>query len=204
MTGRLVPAALALVLASALALPGAAQEASDTHLKAHVHDAAAASASKSETKGETESTVTLEGNFDPATKVEGQVLQVVFGERAVFTLGAEGLPVLVAAEKGQLAVAHKEGAVTETFTAPEKGQLAVALDGSAEKQASYLRIWNSLDYPVAYQAILVTLRAGKLVARPAKVCAAPAKGARYEIWPQPVVAVALSRFSRAASAQACG
>ena len=189
--------AFALLCAALSAPPALAQDAAP-HSQLEALHAAKPGAPVKDTP------VVLDAAFDPSTKVDGQVLQVLFGERAVFTLGADLAPVLVAAEKGQLAVAHPEGTATETFTKPEPGQLAVALDGSAEKQASYLRIWNSLDYPVAYQVILVTLRGGKLVARPGKACAAPAKGARYEIWPQPVVAVALSKFSRAASAQACG
>lgn len=193
MFGRFVVAA---ALAALLVQSAAAQNAPSRVSLKDLHAAPSAASG-------VEPLSVVDTAFDRATKVEGEVLQVIFRERAVFRLEGQ-TPILLAAEKGQLAAAHPEGTVTDSFNPPEPGTLAVALDGSAEKAASYLRIWNGLDYPVAYRAILVTFRGGKLVARPAKVCAAPAKGARYEIWPQPVVAVALSKFTRASSAEACG
>lgn len=146
----------------------------------------------------------VKGYFDPKTKiVEGPALQVVFGERAVFHLNENGEPVLDRVEKGKLAVAHPPGAAKESFTKPAAGKLAVALDGSAEKKASYLKIWNGLDYPVAYRAGVLVLVKGKLAPFAAKVCAVPAGGTTYETWPRPVVAVAVASFAKAKDDKTC-
>lgn len=135
--------------------------------------------------------------------VEGPALQVVFGERAVFHLDEVGAPVLDAVQKGSLAMAHPAGAVTETFAAPGPGKLAVALDGSSEKKASYLKIWNGLDHPVLYRAGVLAYTGGSLKPMTVKVCAAPSGGTDAMTWPMPIAAVVVARFSPAPSAEAC-
>ncbi|MDB5444702.1 MAG: hypothetical protein JWQ97_19 [Phenylobacterium sp.] len=143
--------------------------------------------------------------FDPHTRiVEGPALQVVFGERALFHLDDKGAPVLDEVQKGPLAVAHPAGAVQESFAAPKPGQLAAALDGSAEKSASYLKIWNGLDHAVAYRAGILAYSAdGGLHPATVKVCAVPADGTNYQTWPVPVVAVALASFTPAPDDKSC-
>lgn len=143
------------------------------------------------------------GAFDRTTKIDGPILQVVFGQRAVFHLGEDGRPQIDKVETGQLAVAHPAGSATETFAKPDAGQLAVALDGSAEKKASYLKIWNGLPYPVIYKAGVLVLTNGVLEPSQVRICAVPAGQSHYETWPRPVVAVAMGSFTRAASDNAC-
>ncbi|MEO8113333.1 MAG: hypothetical protein ABI655_03055 [Phenylobacterium sp.] len=148
-------------------------------------------------------TAPADGFFQPVTKLDGRTLQLVFGERAVIHLDVDGAPVLDGVEKGKLAIAHRLGTVAETFGKPEPGQIAVALDGSAEKKASYLKVWNGLDRPLAYRAGLLVLQQGKLVPVTVKVCAVPAGAVSYETWPRPVVAVALGSFEVTADDKAC-
>ena len=135
--------------------------------------------------------------------VEGPALQVIFGERAVFHLDDKGQPVLDDVQKGQLAMAHPTGTVKETFDPPGDGKLAVALDGSPEKQASYLKIWNGLDHPVLYHAGVLAYVGGALKPMSVKVCAAPAGGTGSMTWPMPIAAVVVANFSAAPSATAC-
>jgi hypothetical protein len=135
--------------------------------------------------------------------VDGPALQVVFGERAVFHLDDKGEPVLDSVEKGPLAMAHPAGAVKETFAPPGPGKLALALDGSPEKKASYLKIWNGLDHPVLYHAGVLALVDGKLTPVTVKVCAAPAGAASSQTWPMPVAAAVVANFSPAADDKAC-
>jgi hypothetical protein len=134
---------------------------------------------------------------------QGPALQIVFGERAVFHLDAKGEPVLDEAQKGQLAMAHPPGAVKETFAPPGPGKLAIAIDGSAEKQASYLKIWNGLDHPVIYHAGVLAFVKGKLTPMTVKVCAAPARGINDQTWPMPVQAIAVANFTAAPSDNTC-
>lgn len=134
--------------------------------------------------------------------VDGPALQVVFGERAVFRLDGAA-PVLESVEKGALSVAHPAGAVQESFAPPAAGQLAVALDGSPEKQASYLKIWNGLDHAVLYRAGVLAYVDGKLTPITVKVCAAPAGGTNVQTWPMPVAAVVVANFSAAPAPAAC-
>lgn len=136
--------------------------------------------------------------------VEGPALQVVFGERAVFHLDEAGAPVLDEVEKGPLAMAHPAGTVKETFAAPGPGKLAVALDGSPQKRASYLKIWNGLDHPVLYRAGVLAYENGALKPATVRVCAAPAKGTTAETWPAPIAAVVVANFKPVADAKACG
>ena len=135
--------------------------------------------------------------------VGGPALQVVFGERAVFHLNDKGEPVLDDVQKGQLAMAHPAGAVKETFDPPGDGKLAVALDGSPEKQASYLKIWNGLDHPVLYHAGVLAYVGGVLKPMTVKVCAAPAGGTNSMTWPMPLAAAVVANFSAAPSPTAC-
>src|SRR5687767_8808190 len=44
--------------------------------------------------------------FEPKTLVQGDTLQVLLGQRAVFRLDSKNLPVLVKVEEGKLAAAH--------------------------------------------------------------------------------------------------
>jgi hypothetical protein len=135
--------------------------------------------------------------------VDGPALQVIFGERAVFHLDAKGAPVLDGVETGPLAMAHPTGSVKEVFAAPGPGKLAVALDGSPEKQASYLKIWNGLDHPVLYHAGVLAYVDGALKPMSVKVCAAPASGTNSMTWPMPIAAAVVANFSAAASDAAC-
>ena len=192
---------LALVL-SVLAL-AAAQPAEEAPAATSVPGAPTASKDPEALKSETPAAQAKAPIFDPVVKVDGKALQVVHGARAVFHLTDAGDPVLDKAEKGQLAIAHPLGKVTEAFEAPGKGQIAVALDGSAEKKASYLKIWNGLDYPLIYRAGVLVLNRGKLEPGNVKVCAVPPGGTHHETWPRPVVAVALATFTRAADVKTC-
>lgn len=130
------------------------------------------------------------------TKVDGTALQVVFGERAVFTLAAEDrTPRLLAIEPGRLAIAHPPGQVVDILGPPPGGRMAAALDGSAEKGASFLRLWNSLDRPVAYRAEALVLRAGHITRLAAPVCVIAPGQIRTLTWPSALAAVWLSRFA---------
>jgi len=144
------------------------------------------------------------GGFSGKTEiVPGPALQVVFGERAVFHLDDKGEPVLDSVEKGQLAMAHPAGEVKETFEAPGAGKLAIALDGSPQKKASYLKIWNGLDHAVLYRAGVLAYAAGALKPITVKVCAAPAGGTNSQTWPAPIAAVAVASFTASPSDTAC-
>jgi hypothetical protein len=130
------------------------------------------------------------------TMVEDGALQVVFGERAIFLLSADdGEPRLSDIQQGRLEIAHPQGAVRETFAAPPKGRLAAALDGSAEKGSSYLKVWNGTDKPVAYRAQAMVLRGGKILPLAAPVCAVMPGETRTQSWPSAIAAVVLSRFT---------
>jgi hypothetical protein len=144
--------------------------------------------------------------FDPVTKVDGETLQVVFGQRAVFHLGDGGRPAIDAVETGQLADAHLKGVAKETFAPPDAGKIAAALDGSAEKQVSILKLWNGLPHPIEYRLATLSLNAGKLDIQPVKPCVLAPGQVYTQSWPQPVVAVALTRFAEpdgAGDAPAC-
>lgn len=144
------------------------------------------------------------GVFSAKTEmVAGPALQVVFGERAVFHLDAKGEPVLDSVEKGPLAMAHPTGEVKESFAAPGAGKLAIALDGSPQKKASYLKIWNGLDHPVLYRAGVLAYEGGVLKPVTVRVCAAPAGGVNSQTWPAPIAAVVVANFSVAANDTAC-
>jgi hypothetical protein len=136
--------------------------------------------------------------FDPKTKVDGPALQVILGERAVFRIDDKGMPKLDSVEAGKLVAAHPAGSVTETFTSPGAGRLAAALDGSAERKATALKIWNGLDYAVDYNAVALTVRRGEtLTPTRVAICAVQPGETRTEVWPAPVVAVGLMGFKAA-------
>lgn len=137
------------------------------------------------------------------TLVQGETLQVVLGQRAVFRLDDKGLPVLTRVEEGKLAAAHPEGEVTEAFEPPAEGEFAVALDGSAEVRATILKVWNQTGQALDYGAIALIMRQGKVTPLPAPVCAVPAHAIRTETWKRPVVAVGLTRFRPTATARPC-
>lgn len=137
------------------------------------------------------------------TMIQGETLQVVLGQRAIFHLDDKGLPVLDRVETGKLAEAHPEGEVTESFEPPGDGQIAVALDGSAEKRASVLKIWNATGKALDYAAIALIPRQGQISPEPAPVCDVSAQSLRTQIWPRPVLAVGLMRFKPIDVAQPC-
>jgi len=137
------------------------------------------------------------------TLVQGDTLQVVLGQRALFRLDSKGQPVLAKVEEGKLAAAHPAGAVTEAFEPPPEGQFAVALDGSAEVRATILKVWNQTGKPLDYGAIALVMRQGKVTPTVAPVCAVPPRSVRTETWKRPVVAVGLTRFKQPATAKAC-
>lgn len=137
------------------------------------------------------------------TMIQGETLQVVLGQRAIFHLDDKGLPVLDRVETGKLAEAHREGEVTESFEPPADGQIAVALDGSAEKRASVLKIWNATGKALDYAAIALIPRQGQISPEPAPVCDVSAQSLRTQIWPRPVLAVGLMRFKLIDVAQPC-
>ena len=141
--------------------------------------------------------------IEQKTLVQGDTLQVVLGQRALFRLDDKGLPVLAKVEEGKLAAAHPEGAVTETFEPPAEGEIAVALDGSAEVRATVLKVWNQTGKPLDYGAIALIMRQGKVTPTAAPVCAVPPRSVRTETWKRPVVAVGLTRFKQPAKVRAC-
>lgn len=142
--------------------------------------------------------------FEPRTLVDGETLQVVRGQRALFMLDDKGLPVLLRVEEGLLAEAHPPGTVSDTFKPPARGQIAVALDGSAETRASILKVWNETDRAIDYRAIALVFGAGgKLTPAPAPVCAAPPRSIRIETWRRPIVAAALNHFNETVATRAC-
>lgn len=144
-------------------------------------------------------------SFKPETLVDGETLQIVLGQRALFRLDDRGQPVLFKVEKGQLAAAHPDGAVKETFAPPPDGQIAAALDGSAEKRATVLKIWNRTDKPLDYRAMALILnKENKLTPSPAPVsCSLPPRSVHIETWRAPIVAVGLGRFKEAVTTKAC-
>ena len=132
--------------------------------------------------------------LDPRTKVEGEAVQVVLGQRAVFHLDADGKPVLNGVEAGRVDLATPNDA-GETYKGPGVGKLAFALDSSPEKRQSIMKVWNGLARPVAYEAEITALRRGQLMKRMATICTVPAGGATHEVWPDPIVSVTLSKFA---------
>lgn len=135
----------------------------------------------------------IAAGVDPKTKVEGEAVQVMFGQRAVLRLDSEGHPGLEAVEIGRIDRAAPASA--EVFKGVGPGQLAFALDASSEKRVSMLKVWNALTTPVAFEAEITALRGGQLMKKKEPACAVEAGGAAYETWPDPIIAVTVTGFA---------
>ncbi|CAN7251107.1 hypothetical protein LJR164_001083 [Phenylobacterium sp. LjRoot164] len=131
--------------------------------------------------------------LDPHTKVENGLVQVLTGQRAVVRLDEAGQPALDDVEAGRVGMASADG--KETYNGAGAGKLAFALDASVEKRQSILKIWNGLTRPLAYEAEITALRGGKLMKRMSTICTVPAGAVGYEVWPDPVISVTLSKFA---------
>ncbi|MBR7619003.1 hypothetical protein JKL49_06335 [Phenylobacterium sp. 20VBR1] len=131
--------------------------------------------------------------FDPHTKLVGESVQVMSGQRATLDIAGDK-PVLVAVETGHVDMALPDG-TPDTYKLLAPGKVAFAVDGSAAKKQSYLKIWNGRPHAVGYLAEITAIREGKLAKRMAQVCAVPGAGTNYEMWPDPVIAVTLSKIA---------
>lgn len=131
--------------------------------------------------------------LDPHTKAENGLVQVMTGQRAVIRLDDAGQPTLDDVEVGRVGMASADG--KETYKGAGAGKLAFALDASVEKRQSILKIWNGLTRPVAYEAEITALRGGKLMKRMSTICTVPGGAVGYEVWPDPVISVTLSKFA---------
>ncbi|MEA1151699.1 hypothetical protein U8Y08_27800, partial [Klebsiella pneumoniae] len=80
-----------------------------------------------------------------------------------FRLDDGGLPVLDTVEKGALAAAHPPGAVAEAFPPPGPGLVAAALDGSVEKKASVLKVWNTTGHPLEFRVVALVKLQGDVL-----------------------------------------
>lgn len=128
--------------------------------------------------------------LDPKTKVDGQAVQVMYGQRAVLRFDGKQ-PVLDQVEIGRIdrATAPNDPKV---YKGVRPNRLAFALDASSQKRVSMLKVWNGLTQPVAFEAEIVALRGGQLMKKKAPVCAVAAGGAAYETWPDPIIAITLT------------
>jgi hypothetical protein len=131
--------------------------------------------------------------LDPHTKVDGGAVQVLTGQRAVVDMDDDGKLKLEDVEIGRIGMAASDG--KETYKGAGAGKLAFALDASVEKRQSILKIWNGLTRPLAYEAEITALRGGKLMKRMSTICTVPAGAVGYEVWPDPVISVTLSKFA---------
>ncbi|WP_374469090.1 hypothetical protein [Phenylobacterium sp.] len=135
-------------------------------------------------------------SFQPKTMVDGETLQVVLGQRAVFTVGDNGRPYLERVEEGKLAEAHPAGKASEAFASPGDGLVAAALDGSAEKRVTVLKVWNGRAQPLDFRGMALVMRNGQTLApAPLNICAVPPGETKTYTWPAPIVAVGLARFT---------
>jgi glucose/arabinose dehydrogenase len=132
--------------------------------------------------------------LDPHTKVADGKIQVMLGQRAVFHLDAQGAPVLDEIDAGRVGLASPDGK-TETYKGVPAGRIAFALDAAPQRRQSVMKIWNGSTAPAAYAAEIVAVRQGQLMRRQADICVAPAGGAGHETWPDPVVAITLSKIA---------
>ena len=132
--------------------------------------------------------------LDPRTKVAEGKVQVMLGQRAVVHLDAQGEPLLDEIDAGRIGLATADGK-GETYKGVPAGHIAFALDAAPQKRQSILKIWNGSTAPAAYEAEIVALRQGKLMRRMAAICMVPAGGAGHETWPDPIVAVTLSKLA---------
>lgn len=128
--------------------------------------------------------------LDPKTKVDGQAVQVMYGQRAVLRFDDKA-PVLDLVEMGRVDRATTP-ADPKIYKGVRPNRLAFAVDASPQKRVSVLKVWNGLTRPVAFEAEIVALRGGQLMKKKAPVCAVAAGGAAYETWPDPIIAVTLT------------
>ena len=135
----------------------------------------------------------IAAGFDPHTKLIGDTVQVMSGQRATLAVGGPKL-VLDTVQTGHVDMALPDGA-PDTYKPVAPGKVAFAVDGSAAKKQSFLKIWNGLPHAVSYEAELTAIRSGKLAKRKAQVCAVPGGGTNYEMWSDPVIAVTLSKVA---------
>ena len=78
--------------------------------------------------------------------------------------------------------------------------MAAAVDGSAEKRATVLKVWNGTGDTIEYRAIALVLRQNKLTPVPVQGCPVAPGAVRTESWPAPIVAGGLARFNTASKA----
>lgn len=135
----------------------------------------------------------IAAGFDPHTKLVGDTVQVMSGQRATLSV-TEGKLVLDGVETGHVDMALPDG-TPDTYKPLAPGKVAFAVDGSAAKKQSFLKIWNGLAHAVSYEAELTAIRSGKLAKRKAQVCAVPGGGTNYEMWSDPIIAVTLSQIA---------
>lgn len=135
--------------------------------------------------------------FDPRTKIEAASVQVVQGQRALFHLDARAGPVLDGVETGKLGAALPEGQA-ETYKGSGAGRIGLALDASPERKQSYMKVWNGLAAPVTFELELSAIRKGQLMRRKLEGCAVPAGGVHGQSWPDPIIAVTVSKVALAA------
>lgn len=135
--------------------------------------------------------------FDPKTKVEGASVQVVQGQRALFHLDAKAGPVLDRIDTGKLGAALPEGQA-ETYKGSGAGRIGLALDASPAQKQSYMKVWNGLAAPVTFELELAAIRKGQLMRRKVEGCAVPAGGVHSQAWPDPIIAVTVSKVALAA------
>ena len=183
--------ALAAVLA--LAPPAFAQDAPVTTAPAAAPPLAGGPAAVRPTKPPTLVEALIAAGFDPHTKLIGDAVQVMSGQRATLDV-AEGKLTLDAVDTGHVDMALPDG-TPDTYKPVAPGKVAFAVDGSAAKKQSFLKIWNGLAHAVSYEAELTAIRGGKLAKRKAQVCAVPGGGTNYEMWSDPIIAVTLSRIA---------
>ena len=69
---------------------------------------------------------------------------------------------------------------------------------------SLRKVWNQLDYAVAYRAIILVLQpGGKTQPVPVRTCAVAGGATDLLTWPRPVLAVAITDIAKAANPKAC-
>lgn len=184
-----------LILSAVLALapPAFAQDAPAKTAPAATPPLAGGPAAARPTRPPTLVEALIAAGFDPHTKLIGDSVQVMSGQRATLNVAEEKL-VLDAVETGHVDMALPDG-TPDTYKPLAPGKVAFAVDGSAAKKQSFLKIWNGLAHAVSYEAELTAIRAGKLAKRKAQVCAVPGGGTNYEMWSDPIIAVTLSKIA---------
>ena len=187
-----------LILSAALALahPAFAQDAPVKTAPAAPPPLAGGPAAARPTKPPTLVEALIAAGFDPHTKLVSDTAQVMSGQRATLNV-ADGKLSLEAVETGHVDMALPDG-TPDTYKPVEPGKVAFAVDGSAAKKQSFLKIWNGLPHAVSYEAELTAIRSGKLAKRKAHVCAVPGGSTNYEMWADPIIAVTLSKVAEVA------